>query len=78
LISPVPLTIGLNALNVIELLMKKMFSTQLQLSIQIFIASILIDGFSLFILPPNLSILYIFIVEIACLIFYEKNRRYSR
>jgi len=55
-----------------------MVSTQLHLSIQVFNASILIAGFSLFILPPNLSILYIFIIEIACLIFYEKNRRYSR
>lgn len=78
LISPVPLAIGLNALNVMELLMKKMFSTQLQLSIQIFIISVLIAAISLFILPPNLSILYLLIIEITCLIFYEKNRRYNR
>ena len=77
LISPVPLAIGLNALNVMELLMKKMFSTQLQLSIQIFIASILVAAFSLFILPPNLSVLYLLIIEITCLIFYEKNRRFT-
>ena len=78
LISPVPLAIGLNALNVMELLIKKMFSTQLQLSIHIFITSVLIAAFSLFILPPNLSILYLLIIEISCLIFYEKNRRYTR
>ncbi len=78
LVSPVPLFIGLNALNVMELLMKKMFSLQLKLSIQIFIASILMAVFSLFILPPELSVLYLLIIEITCLIFYEKSRRYPR
>ena len=78
LVSPVPLFIGLNALNVMELLMKKMFSLQLKLSIQIFIASILMAVFSLFFLPPDLSILYLLIIEITCLIFYEKSRRYTR
>jgi hypothetical protein len=59
-----------------ELLMKKMFSTQLQLSVQIFFASVLFALFSLFILPPSLSVLYLLIIELICLFFYEKNRRY--
>jgi PST family polysaccharide transporter len=77
-ISPVPLVIGMNALNVMELLMKNDFKTQLKLSIYVFLFSVVLTLFFLFVVPPSLSILYLLFLESICLIIYEKNRSNSR
>lgn len=77
-ISPVPLVIGLNALNVMELLMKNDFALQLKLSIYVFLFSLVLSLFFLFVIPSSLSILYLLFLESICLILYEKNRNNSR
>jgi len=77
-ISPVPLVIGMNALNVMELLMKNDFKVQLKLSIYVFLFSVVLTLFFLFVVPSSLSILYLLILESICLIIYEKNRNNSR
>lgn len=77
-VSPVPLVIGMNALNVMELLMKNDFKVQLKLSIYIFIFSVVLTLFFLFVVPNSLSILYLLFLESICLIIYEKNRSNSR
>lgn len=77
-VSPVPLVIGMNALNVMELLMKNNFTTQLNLSIYVFLFSIILTLFFLFVVPSSLSILYLLFLESICLIIYEKNRYNSR
>jgi O-antigen/teichoic acid export membrane protein len=75
-ISIVPLIIGLNALNVMEILMDKTFSIQLRLSISIFIISIVLTLVCLILLPLNFAIIYLLLIESICLVFYEKNRRH--
>ena len=75
-ISIVPLIIGLNALNVMEILMDKTFSIQLRLSISIFIISIVLTLVCLILLPLNFAIIYLILIESICLVFYEKNRRH--
>lgn len=77
-ISPVPLVIGLNALNVMELLIKNEFTLQLKLSIYVFLFSVVLSLFFLFVIPSFLSILYLLFLESICLIIYEKNRNNSR
>ena len=77
-VSPVPLVIGLNALNVMELLMKNDFKIQLKLSIYVFLFSVILTLFFLFVVPSSLSILYLLFLESICLIIYEKNRNNSR
>ena len=77
-VSPVPLVIGLNALNVMELLMKNDFTVQLKLSIYVFLFSVVLSLFFLFVVPSSLSILYLLFLESICLIIYEKNRNNSR
>jgi PST family polysaccharide transporter len=77
-VSPVPLVIGLNALNVMELLMKNDFKIQLKLSIYVFLFSVVLTLFFLFVIPASLSILYLLFLESICLIIYEKNRNNSR
>lgn len=77
-ISPVPLVIGLNALNVMELLMKNDFALQLKLSIHVFLFSVVLTLVFLFVIPSSLSILYLLFLESICLIIYEKNRNNSR
>lgn len=77
-ISPVPLVIGLNALNVMELLMKNDFSLQLKLSSYVFLFSVVLTLFFLFVFASSLSILYLLFLESICLIIYEKNRNNSR
>jgi O-antigen/teichoic acid export membrane protein len=77
-ISPVPLVVGMNALNVMELLMKNEFTLQLKLNIYIFLFSIVLTMFFLFVAPSSLSILYLLFLESICLIIYEKNRSNSR
>jgi hypothetical protein len=75
-VSIVPLIIGLNALNVMEILMDKTFSIQLRLSISIFISSILLTLVCLILLPLNFAFIYLLLIESICLVFYEKNRRH--
>ena len=75
-ISIVPLIIGLNALNVMEILMAKSFPSQLRISISIFFVSILLTFFCLVLLPPNFAFIYLLLIESICLVFYEKNRRH--
>lgn len=77
-ISPVPLVIGLNALNIMELLIKNEFTLQLKLSIYVFLFSVVLSLFFLFVIPSFLSILYLLFLESICLIIYEKNRNNSR
>ena len=74
--SIVPLIIGLNALNVMEILMDKTFSIQLRLSISIFIISIVLTLVCLILLPLNFAFIYLLLIESICLVFYEKNRRH--
>jgi len=74
-ISFVPLLIGLNTLNVMEILMGKTFSVQLRLSISVFLISILLTLFCLALLPLNFSFIYLLLIESIFLVFYEKNRR---
>lgn len=75
-ISIVPLIIGLNALNVMEILMDKTFSIQLRLSISIFLVSIALTMICLMLLPSNFSFIYLLLIESICLVYYEKNRRH--
>lgn len=77
-ISPVPLVIGMNALNVMELLMKNDFTIQLKLSFYVFVFSVVLTLFFLFVVPSSISILYLLFLESICLIIYEKNRSNSR
>ena len=74
-ISFVPLLIGLNILNVMEILMGKTFSVQLRLSISVFLISILLTLLCLALVPHNYSFIYLLLIESICLVYYEKNRR---
>jgi O-antigen/teichoic acid export membrane protein len=87
--SPIPLLIGLNALNVMELLMKKKFHLQFLVSIQLLIAALVASA--IFLAPfyfnvasissvffvPYLPV-YLIFMESITLFVYERNRHHSR
>ena len=70
IIALTPLFISLNALNVIELLIKNAFSVILKISFIILILSVLVSILFVWLNIPKFFAFYPFIIETSCLIIY--------
>jgi O-antigen/teichoic acid export membrane protein len=89
-LAPIPFVIGINALNVLELVVKKQFKTQFNINLILMCCSLLLSAVFLFLLSnkegdatfctgvlciTQLIPLYLLITETINLFLYEKHRR---
>jgi O-antigen/teichoic acid export membrane protein len=76
-ISILPFIIGMNMLNVLELIMENQYKRQMYLSLILMIISIFVSALFIFFIAEKYSIFYLVIIESICLILYEKNRYHT-
>ncbi len=89
-LAPIPFVIGINALNVLELVVKKQFRTQFNINVLLMCFSLVVAGLFIFLVKQNTSTatfctgifcitqllpIYLLLTEAANLFLYEKHRR---
>lgn len=89
-LAPIPFVIGINALNVLELVVKKQFKTQFNINVILMCFSLVLAGVFIFLLKQNagtatfctgvfcitqLLPTYLLLTEATNLFLYEKHRR---
>lgn len=72
--SVLPFIIGMNVMNVMELILDDSYTTQLRISVFLLIFSVLCSVIFIFLLPSTYAIFYLLSVETICLVSYESRR----